>query len=122
MAWYPDDLPSFPTISFTTVQESREDPVQIVAFGGEHEQRISYAGPNRRRWEFKTATLKQTQVDTFDTFWVGRQGQNLPFKLTWRGTVHYVRFDGAFTITWKPPQLAQIAFAVKEMHPSEIIQ
>ena len=122
MPWYPDDLPDFPEISFISAQESRADPVRITEFGGEHEQRISFAGPYRRRWELRTATLKQPDVDLFDAFWIGRQGQNLPFKITWRGSLYFVRFDGGFTTSWKPPQLAQVSFAVKEMHPSEIIQ
>ncbi|MBF0153261.1 MAG: hypothetical protein HQL64_05925 [Magnetococcales bacterium] len=122
MPWFASNLPDFPAIFFVSFQESRSDPTRITEFSGEHEQRISYAGPLRRHFEIKTALIKAADVDAFDAFWSGREGQNLPFKLTWRGILYYVRFDGLFTISWRPPKLASIGFAVKEMHPSEIIQ
>ncbi|MBF8271557.1 MAG: hypothetical protein HW380_662 [Magnetococcales bacterium] len=121
MAYYPPDLPSLPNIPIETAQENRSDPIKIVDFSGEHEQRISYAGPRRRRWTLKTPWIRAGVVGLFPPFWEGRQGQMLPFKFIWRQTEFFVRFDGEFDIFWRGPDLGQISFFVKEMHPSEII-
>lgn len=121
MAWYPPDLPTFPNLPLESVQEKRSDPVKVVEFGGEAEQRISYAGPRRLTWEVKTTLARAATLDLFLPFWEGRQGQMLPFKFIWRQVEYYVRFDGQFTLSWRAADLGQISFSLKQMHPSEII-
>ncbi|MBF0415593.1 MAG: hypothetical protein HQL79_07475 [Magnetococcales bacterium] len=121
MPYFATDLPSFPAIPIESAQEKRFDPIKIAGFSGEQEQRISYAGPRRRGWEVKTPWVRSATVDLFVPFWEGRAGQMHPFQFTWRQTLYYVRFDGEFSISWHAPDLGQISFSLKEMHPAEII-
>ena len=122
MPWIAAELPTLPALPVSGVAESKSDRTTITEFAGELEQRVSYAGHHAMTLNVTCNQVKAAQVDTFTAFWAGRNGSLLPFKYLWRGVTRYWRFEGAYSVNWKPPFNGSLTFALREVHPSEIVE
>ena len=122
MPWIAAELPTLPALPVSGVAESKSDRTTITEFAGELEQRVSYAGHHAMTLNVTCNQVKAVQVDTFTAFWAGRKGSLLPFKYLWRGVTRYWRFEGTYSVNWKPPFNGSLTFALREVHPSEIVE
>ncbi len=122
MPWIAAELPTLPALPISGVAESKADRTTITEFAGETEQRVSYAGHHALSLNVTCNQVRSAQIDAFTAFWAGRKGSLEPFKYTWRGTLRYWRFEGTYSVNWKPPFTGSLTFALREVHPSEIVQ
>lgn len=121
MSWIASELPDLPTLPISSITQSRQNQVAIHSFSGEHEQRIDYAGPKLHQLVMACNIMTESEAQSFESFWIGRKGSLRPFRYIWQGNSRYWRFDGNYSLDWKPPMLAALSFSIREMHPSEIV-